>query len=478
MWGALSSAGAPPRRGRKLLAATLVGAFVLRLGVAWVFPSIHQADEIYQVTEQANRAVNGYGIVSWEFQTRSRAAILPVIVEPIFRLHLSVQACQMLVAGLFAALSLIPVWVAFQWAWRLFGAGGAFAASFVMATWFELVFFSPKPTVDAVGGYLFLGALFLGGPRARAASSALAGLCLMLALGVRVQLAPAVAVALIALAIANGRRGCVALAAGAAAGLFVVGAIEWSWWGVPFQGQWGYLAMEFRHGASTFFAREPATFFLKNYVLMYGGFLPIVAILAAIGASRAPILGVVFVALALPFHFVGHKEYRFMIDAAPVLLLMVGLGAAQFWIRVQPAWRVVGVVAWLVSMTAMSFSDSFRPFWTQDRNHIVAFREIGRQPDACGIVLASMRWWHTPGYSGIGRNIPLNAIDDPAESGRLLQAATYWIAGTKAPPPPAPWVRWREYSRPVEYAYRRPGMCVPDAAARIERPPTIPGLVP
>jgi hypothetical protein len=167
-----------------------------------------------------------------------------------------------------------------------------------------------------------------------------------------------------------------------------------------------------------------------------------------------------------------------MIDAAPVLLLMAGLGAAQFWIHVQRSWRVIAVVAWLVSMTAMSFSDSFRPFWTQDRNHIIAFREIGRQPDACGIVLASMRWWHTPGYSGMGRNIPLYEVDDPAESGRLLQAANYMIAGTKAPAPPAPWVRWHAYSRPVEYAYRRPGICVPDPAARIERPPTIPGLAP
>jgi hypothetical protein len=297
-----------------------------------------------------------------------------------------------------------------------------------------------------------------------------------------VQIAPAVGLAVVAVALVREPGRMRAIAAGLGAGLALVGVIEWLWWGAPFQGQWGYLAAEFAHGASTFFSREPVTFFVKNYVLMYGGLLPLVALLVWAGARRAPILLVAFLALVLPFHFVGHKEYRFVMVAAPVLVLLMGLGAADLWARFGSRARwgtaLVALAGWLVAMTAMSLSDTFRPFWTTDRNRILAFRDIAEQPDACGVALVSMRWWHTPGYSGLGRDIPIYEILSADEEAQLLGAANYLLAGPKAPPPPPPWTEWRAYSRPVEYAYRRPGGCQPVPAAKVERPPLLPGLGP
>src|SRR5215510_13066533 len=111
LWGAID--GSPVAGGRGLLIAILAGAFLLRIGLAWRLPTIHYADEVYQVAEQASRAVHGYGIVSWEFRTASRAAILPLLVEPIYRAHLPPTAERLLQAALFSALSLLPVWVAF-----------------------------------------------------------------------------------------------------------------------------------------------------------------------------------------------------------------------------------------------------------------------------------------------------------------------------------------------------------------------------
>ena len=120
-------------------------------------------------------------------------------------------------------------------------------------------------------------------------------------------------------------------------------------------------------------------------------------------------------------------------------------------------------------MTAMSLGDTYRPFWTRDRNSILAFREIGRQADACGVGLYRVGWWHTTGYSGEGRDIPLYEMIDPEDVSRLAPAANYILAAPKSPPPPAPYVRWREYSRPSQYLYRRPGGCVPDAPSQVRR---------
>ena len=84
LWGALGkSEGIVPRGSRVALLIILAGTFLLRLGLGWWLPSIHHADEVFQVAEQANRSANGYGIEPWEFRTASRTVILPTLVAPV-----------------------------------------------------------------------------------------------------------------------------------------------------------------------------------------------------------------------------------------------------------------------------------------------------------------------------------------------------------------------------------------------------------
>jgi phosphatidylinositol glycan class B len=298
----------------------------------------------------------------------------------------------------------------------------------------------------------------------------------MFALGLRIQIAPAIGVAFLLMAAAHARR-MVPLIAGAAAGLAVVGVLEWSWWGVPFGGQIGYLEAEFVRHVSRNFGRQPLTFFLKNFVLFYGGALPMVAFLAARGAKTAPVLAICIAALLIPFHFIGHKEYRFVLPAIPPLLALMGIGLAGYMNPLDGrTWKRVAAgiaVSWLTAMAAMGWSDSYRAYWTMDTNRVLAFREIGRDPNACGIALISMRWYHTPGYSGIGRDIPIYEIREEKDLDRLLGAANYVLTGPKAPAPPAPFVLWREYTRPVELAYRRDGGCTAAPDMKIERPPIL-----
>lgn len=481
MWGPLHrSEQALPAGYRPILLAILTVCFALRLGIAWRLPNIHHADEIYQVAEQAHHSVYGYGIVPWEFRTASRAALLPTLVEPIFRLDVSAPTRRLLHSAVFCALSLIPVWVAFRWSGSLYGLTGAILSAAIMAMWFELVYFAPKATVDAVCSYFLLAGLFLARPGARPTARFGAGFCLILALAIRVQIAPAVALGVLLALSIGGRTRTPALLAGIGAALVVAGAVEWRWWGTPFQGQIGYLVMEFTHHSSRYFAQEPLIFYVKQYILMYGAALPIIAFLILYGARKAPVLLVAAVAVIVPFHFVGHKEYRFIIAGLPMLVLLMGLAASELVIRTNDPsrrWTAVVVIAgWLIGMLAVSFGDSYRPLWTRHGNHVLAFEHVGRQPEACGVALVGIRWWQTPGYSGLGRDIPIYQITSPEQSERLLAAANYVLQATKAAPPPAPYEQWREYTRPVQYLYRRPGGCAPDPASQVREPPGIPGV--
>ena len=466
---------------RSLLWLILALTFAVRVGLAWRLPSIHQADEVYQVAEQASRAVNGFGIQSWEFQTAARGAFFAVLVEPIYRLQLSPAASQVLVGALFSLLSLIPIWVAFAWTRRFHGDAAAVLAALLTATWFELVYFGPKPTADAVGGYLLIAGLYFGRLGLRKRDAALAGFVLLVALGARMQIAPAIAIALGVAIVTHGRDRFTALAAGALAGVALVGVMEWTWWGIPFRGHWGYLQNEFVRNVSSYFRNEPVTFYAKVYTLMYGGALPVIAFLALTGARRAASALLLAVAVVLPFHFFGHKEYRFLLSATPLLVFLISLGIVELMVRYGGGVTLrsggVVVAGWLVAMFAMAWSDTYRANWLMDRNHVLAFRAIGAEPDACGITLVGIRWYHTPGYSGLGRDIPLyESGRDEAEMARLAPAANYVLTGPKSPAPPAPYVRWKDYSRPVEFLYRRPGACVRDDAS-IVRPSGVPGVV-
>lgn len=479
LWGSIAAApDALPAGHRRILLAILAACFVLRLGLGWLLPNIHHADEVYQVAEQANRSLHGYGIVPWEFRTSSRTVLLPTLVKPIYALSASAGIHRILLAALFCVFSLIPVWVAFQWVGRLYGLRGGILAATMMATWFELVYFAPKPTADAVCSYFLLAALLLARPAARSAELFLAGFSLMLALGMRVQIAPAVGIAFLSAAmVKGGRQRTTALLGGVATGLAVVGFVEWMWWGVPFQGQWGYVAMEWLHRSSTFFARQRVTFFAKEYVLLYGGALPLMAFLIYAGARNAPVLLLTSLAVIVPFHFVGHKEYRFVVAGLPLLVLLMGLAAAELATRIDKAMKrgvlPTFVCGWLVAMVAFGFSDHYRPYWTRSGNHVLAFEEIGKDPGACGVALVGIRWWQTPGYSGLGRDIPIYELRSPDQNAHIMSTANYLLLAPKQPVPPGPYVRWHEYSRPVQYLYRRPGGCVPDESAQVVFPPGI-----
>ena len=128
-----------------------------------------------------------------------------------------------------------------------------------------------------------------------------------------------------------------------------------------------------------------------------------------------------------------------------------------------------------MAMTAISLGDSYRPYWVLDRNHIRAFREVGSRPDACGVALVGIRWFHTPGYAGLGREIPIYEIGRDPLPANISAAANYVLVGHKAPQPDPPYVRLHTYQRPEEHLYYRPGPCVRDSAAQITAPDPVPG---
>src|SRR5678816_4219595 len=119
--------------------------------------------------------------------------MLAAMVLPMYWLNGTPALHQLLQAALFSAISLIPIWIAFQWAGRLYGGRAGCVAAILTATWFELVYFAPRATADVIGGYFLLAAVFLSRAESTRRQVFVAGVLLALTFGVRLQIAPAIA---------------------------------------------------------------------------------------------------------------------------------------------------------------------------------------------------------------------------------------------------------------------------------------------
>ncbi len=169
-----------------------------------------------------------------------------------------------------------------------------------------------------------------------------------------------------------------------------------------------------------------------------------------------------------------------MIAALPLLVLLMGLAVSDLMTRLNDgrgySTPVLVAGGWLVGMIAVSLGDTYRPNWTRHRNHVLAFEDVGRQSDACGVALVGIGWWQTPGYSGLGRDIPIYQLTGDVVADRIYSSANYVLQATKAEPPPPPYERWRDFRRPVQHLCKRPGGCIPDPSAQVRLPPGVPNV--
>src|SRR5437763_10977323 len=68
------------------IAALLLVALALRIGMALAYPTLDWPDEVFQTTEPAHRLAFGNGVVSWEWREGARNWAFPGMLAGIMRL--------------------------------------------------------------------------------------------------------------------------------------------------------------------------------------------------------------------------------------------------------------------------------------------------------------------------------------------------------------------------------------------------------
>ena len=142
------------------------------------------------------------------------------------------------------------------------------------------------------------------------------------------------------------------------------------------------------------------------------------------GGLRLPFLLLIVATIFVLHSAIGHKEYRYISPALPVLMTLAGIGsvlAAEHLAErlgrpaVQRALMVAVPLAWTVASIGLAASPDRIWYWIRSRGSILGPRAINADKEACGVAIyPSNLWWRFGDYVNLRPGIPLYAAGDTA----------------------------------------------------------------
>jgi phosphatidylinositol glycan class B len=438
---------------------------ILRLGVTFEFPNINHPDEIYQTTEQARRLTTGVGIVPWEFERGARSWALPGLFAGLMDLsRLWGQGPDnylVVIHIVMDLISLIPVVCGFLWGLRVFGLGGAILVGFVTASWADLIYFAPHTLTEVAAGNLLPLALYLAYPDRHEVGTArlfAAGVLFGLSFILRFHIAPAIAVAVACVCGLQVRR-WIPVLVGASIPVLAGGLLDNLTWQYPFQSVWLNIWVNLYEGISNRFAVVPWFYILGFLGFFWGGAFAFIAALALLGGRRLPLLLGVAATILIAHSLIGHKDYRFIYPALPLIAILAGIGSVEvlqaLWDWVRPGLsRGYGVLLvmglWSCVSVSLLASAPFQYLLLHFSGEIAAFRTLSRDAGVCGIGLYGLDVYQTPGYSYLREGIELYEVNSAHELSADENKFNAIIAKNSVAVPERSFSRWGCYDNGYE----------------------------
>ena len=473
----------------------LSGAFVLRVAVALLWPSIHQPDEVFQVLEPAHRLWFGHGIISWEWRLGIRSWLVPGLLAPVIgvasTLGLGPQGYAGVVAAVMSLTSLTVVAVGFGFGARMYGRTGALLIGALCAVWFEFVYFAPKTFTEVMAAHVLIVAVWVivTAPHRLLLIGVLLGITGIL----RFHTGPMILVASVWLCRADVRGRWPRLLAGAAIPVLGQAVLDWITLGSPLQSVWLNFWVNIVGSRSDIYGVVPFYWYPGRMLISWGAAFPLMVAAALLGARRAPLLGWMVLAHVLAHSLIGHKELRFLYPAMPLLIILAGLGLCRMLSRARGfaagSPRVLALA--IAGMIAVSMAGATGPGyvgnWTSMAGGLQASDFLRGRGDVCGIGVVNGPdwkgyWTPTGGYFRLHRDIPIYSGADAAAlsalAARFNSMSVPRAVGDRVPGfarGPCWAVNFGATVAPDDpewCVFHRPGVCTPDRSATIN-----PGLI-
>jgi GPI mannosyltransferase 3 len=428
-----SSSGSPTSMGavettRFVLALLFLFAAALRLALSLSDDGIYWPDEVYQSLEPAHRLVFGYGLRPWEFIQGARNWAFPGMVAGLMQISTWLFGAEPLryltaIRLAFSAISLLTAWGTIRLA-RSAGATelGALLAGSLYALSPPLIYFAPRALSESASAAAVVFGLALLLDRKTNLRTILLGASLLgLSVLFRLQNALFCVGALTILLARRKRSEAVLTGSVLVAWALIYGALDRITWGYWFNSLLEYLRFNLVEGKSSRWGSSGPAYYLQvlwtSMPLVTACLIPLV--LAA--ARRASQLLWIVLAYLVIHSCVGHKEFRFVVPALPLLYASAGVGFGIAVARFRLAPRATAAVLGACGLIAASkFHElTFGDLGQYDklRANDSAFDDHGPlnrlllvahdQQDLCGLAIygADLAW--TGGYSYLHRHVPV-----------------------------------------------------------------------
>jgi hypothetical protein len=401
----------PERWGKLHLLA--LAALLLRLAVAWWSVRITHPDELFQYLEQAHRLVYGYGVVPWEFRFAARNWLLPgslaLLLEGLRAMGLDRPMAYIpALKSLFGLVSVCLIYASYSIGRNMFGERTGRLAAVLAAIWYELLYVATVATPEVLSTYALVGAVAVVTARSSTRRAAIIGLLLGISVALRLQYALPAA-ALWILVVVKWQWRCAWFAAGTAAAVIgFAGLIDYWSWGTAFISYYNSVNFNVLLGKADVFGRRPPYAYL-----FWLGAASVGLHLLAIGYGALqwrrcwPIL-LLLVCVLVPHSLIAHKEYRFVILAVPLLLILWAdaLVNGLHWLR--PTFggpRTLGAIIATVATLSVAGCVLRGVFSRDDR--LLATLDLSRRSDVAAVLDLSGFWFRSGGCYFLHHDVPL-----------------------------------------------------------------------
>lgn len=396
-----------------LLAALLRAVAALPFMVNWF-------DEIWQYLEPAWHITQGPWVQTWDYRSGIRSWLIPEMLavpmaaghalSPDGTLHLLLPRLTL------AALSLVVVGAATALGLRLSRLHGL-VAGIVTAIWFELIYFAPRALSEPIALAPMMGAVWLLVARRAPPGSrqfALAGLLMGLSFVARIHYAPALLLLAIFAAKRDWRGAWLPLVAGGLVALAIDAAANLAMGAAPFRWAVEAVRVNIIDNRAAAYGTSPVTGYLGLFGLYWHIALVPLVLLAWKGAKRYPVLFWMAVVHLLIHSLIGHKEYRFVLPSAALLIILAAIGTADL-LRLVSRRRLglatAGALAIWAGGSAALAAGNFAPNWTMEAGLAQALERAGRPDKTCGLALYRPRTTVAGSYALYRRDTPIYRID-------------------------------------------------------------------
>jgi hypothetical protein len=436
-----------PHRDLWLLVGIVALGAVLRLGYAVDATGMFYPDELFQSLEPAHGVVHGAGLRYWEFEVGARPWTVPGVFVVLFGLlkllGIAGPGAHTLAARLLDA-AITATWPYLCWRLgrALHSARAGRIAAALAAVWWVLILLAPRAFAHTFSLTFALWAVARAAEEPPPPTAAawrrpfVTGVLLGLAVAFRYQ-EGLVLVGLVGYLLLQRRgRETPLVLLGAAGPALLVALLDWATWGRPAHSLVTYLQTNLVEGRARSFGQMPWHFYVGRLAAVAGAGGAVLA-LGAFARRRALLLGATVAATILVAHSViAHKELRFVLGAAVVLLVIAGCGAASVAEHLaaatgRPRLGALAVALVLALWTAASAATAARVTfadlglyaglpeareqpWRFRRDLNRALTRVGARPDLCGLALfpygaalGGNRLSSTGGYTYLHRGVPM-----------------------------------------------------------------------